>query len=106
MASLINLKTSSLTQAKKALKSLNRVNRHFEILRCYNGTVLSVQGSDFNYSTPKRVLANLTSYSALEIMIVKVVTITNLESLKGIDSDGVYGWVPIDKVLELVRDNS
>jgi len=98
----------ALTQAINLLSSLKRVGRDFECLSCDNRTSLWIQGGKVSCSIPSVDMDCLTSYKELEIVVAKKVSTTNLESIQEFKSSyGVfYKWVPLTKVLELIKDNS
>lgn len=74
-------------------------------INCVNGQSVSVQGSSTNYSTPRKDNAN--SYSKLELgfpsdtppkYILKYAEDVN------IPTDTVYGYVPIELVVDMLNE--
>ena len=109
------LSTDNLAQPRNILSSINRVNRHFEHLRCNNGTLLSIQGSDTvlkiqgtvtSHCEPQRMLPCLTSYDKLSIMLMSDRSSANLESIQEFENGDIFIAVPIERVLKLIRDNN
>jgi len=72
----------------------NSVRPH---IHCMDGYVLSVQASSGNYCYPRR--DNVRRYDAVEVMLITGSFVRGWGPKNG----GVYGFVPIVKVEQLVK---
>lgn len=75
-----------------------------ESLVCASGLILSVQGSEFHYCTPR---SNTGPYSAVEVMVMEgEVTTAWEEFTNDVDTKyRVYSWMPVKLVNQTIEDN-
>lgn len=87
----------ALTEAVYAAVGLHLPKPLDPPVRCKDGTTLSVQASKGHYCTPK---SDVGPYESKEVAYLEDKDGKAIEAPEdwGMGSDGVYGWVPCDKI--------
>ena len=81
--------------------------RLFPLIKCKSGLTMSVQASDFNYSSPRTTLNNVVDYYEFEIGFPS----ESVEELLPYAEDSenptetVYGWVPFYIIQKIIEEN-
>ncbi len=97
-------------QVEEAKKLNFFIRPHLEL---GNGTILSIQGSQYHYSHPKESLQLFSEYQSLELMIIQYNQSTKYQRLVQdgyaesdfLEYNQVCEYVPVEVLLDTIKEN-